>query len=260
MARFLPFAHTDTDSHREGRFAAQKTTIQIRTISLMILLLLTAGTLFSQTTSRGTVVGTVADQSGAMVSNAAVTLLEKATNVKRETTSNQDGLYRFDSVLLGDYTVSVQASGFAEDKADITVTSTGVTPRDFHLKVGTSTTEVTVEGGSSAVQLQTEDAVRGGSIDSRNLANLPIVGQNSLNLMLILPGVVKSNLSGSLDSGIGSVNGSRARSNNFMIDGGNNNESPLQARPSRLQITTPSRKSQCRPQTSVLSSAVPVVQ
>jgi len=221
MARFLPRVQSLRDRHRKWLFAQK---IAIRTTRLLIILMLTTGPLFSQTTSRGTVVGTVADQSGAVVPNAMVTLLEKATNLKREATSNQDGLYRFDSVLLGDFIVSVQASGFAEAKADVTVTSTGVTPRDFHLKPGTSTTEVTVEGDSSTVQLQTEDSVRGGSIDSRSLANLPIVGQNSLNLMLILPGVVKTNLSGSLDSGIGSVNGARARSNNFMIDGGNNND------------------------------------
>jgi hypothetical protein len=69
------------------------------------------------------------------------------------------------------------------------------------------------------MELQTEDAVRGGTISTQQLAELPIAGQNSLNLMLTVPGTAKSNLGGSLDSGIGAVNGARARSNNFLLDG-----------------------------------------
>src|SRR5581483_10257459 len=56
------------------------------------------------------------------------------------------------------------------------------------------------------------------------LLNLPIIAQNSLNLVLVLPGVVRSRQGGSLDSGIGSVNGARARSNLFLIDGALNQD------------------------------------
>lgn len=183
-------------------------------------LLLSGGVLFAQT-SRGTVTGNVIDPTGAVIANSTVTLVQKATDITRETKTNSAGVYRFDSVLLGDYTISAKAAGFNELKTNITVRAESVTGYDFKLIVG-STESVVVE--SNAVQLQTEDAVRIASIDSRNLANLPITGQNSLNLILIVPGVVKSNQSGSLDSGIGAVNGSRARSNNFMIDGANNND------------------------------------
>ncbi|MEO6806435.1 MAG: hypothetical protein ABI209_09835, partial [Edaphobacter sp.] len=75
-----------------------------------------------------------------------------------------------------------------------------------------------------SVELQTEDAVRSDTISSVALAQLPIVGQNSLNLILTAPGVVRSNQAGSLDAGIGAVNGARARSNNFLLDGLQNND------------------------------------
>src|SRR5579859_1778320 len=181
-------------------------------------LLLIAFTTFAfPQTSRGTISGTVADPGGAVVPNATVTITEKATGVVRETTTNASGLYRFDAVLLGEYNLRVKATGFEEVVADVTASANRVTAQDFQLKVGSSTESVTVE--ASAIQLQTEEPLRGASIDSTSVANLPIVAQNSLNLILTLPGVVKSKLNGSLDSGIGSVNGARARSNNFLIDG-----------------------------------------
>lgn len=186
----------------------------------VLTLTLGTGTLFAQT-SRGTVTGSVIDPTGAVIANSEVTLLQKGTDVVRHTTTNGAGVYRFDSVLLGDYSLSAKAPGFNELKADIKVNAETVTGYDFKLTVGSSES-IVVE--SNAVQLQSEDAVRIASIDARNLATLPIANQNSLNLILIVPGVVKSNQGGSLDSGIGSVNGSRARSNNFMIDGANNND------------------------------------
>lgn len=190
-------------------------------VSIVILLVGSASFVLAQT-SRGTITGTITDNSGAVVSNAKVVIQEKATGVSRSTVANDAGIYRFDAVLLGDYKVKVSAAGFAEQSADITVLADRVVGADFKLAIGGATESVTVE--AAAAQLQTDESVRGGSIDTRNLVNLPIVGQNSLNLMLTLPGVVKSNQSGSLDSGIGSVNGARARSNNFMIDGAYNND------------------------------------
>lgn len=200
-------------------------TISIRRICAMWLQLFVimalATTCVSQT-SRGTISGTITDQGGAVLPNAAITIIEKSTGATRETTANSSGLYRFEAVLLGDYTVKVKTSGFTDAEAEVSVSANQITERNFQLKVGGSTESVTVE--ANAAQLQTEEPLRGASIDAQSLADLPIVAQNSLNLILTLPGVVKSKLSGSLDSGIGSVNGSRARSNNFMIDGTDNND------------------------------------
>jgi outer membrane receptor protein involved in Fe transport len=195
-----------------------------RVISLMLCVLLLASFGIAQT-SRGTVTGTVTDSSGAVVPNAAVTLTSAGTGVASTVKTNEAGIYRFEAVLAGDYTVSVKANGFGESKMSATVAAGLTTGRDFTLKIAGTGESVTVE--ASAVQLQTEEAARGGAISSDSLASLPISGQNSLNLMLVLPGVVRSNQGGSLDGGIGAVNGARARSNNFMIDGSANNDSSV---------------------------------
>jgi hypothetical protein len=197
----------------------------LKRISLLIgiALLALSVTAFAQT-SRGTVTGVVSDSSGAVLANAEVLLTSSSTGVTQTTTTNSAGIYRFEAVLAGDYTVEVKAKGFKSLKAPATVNAGLTTGRDFQMVVGGSGESVTVE--AAAVQLQTEESTRGGAIQPVALANLPIAGQNSLNLMLTLPGVVRSNQAGggSLDSGIGAVNGARARSNNFMIDGSANND------------------------------------
>ena len=173
--------------------------------------------------SRGTVTGLVQDAAGAILQGADVTLLSPGTGVSVTIQTNTAGIYRFEAVLAGDYVVSAVASGFGKKETPATVTVGALVGRDFVLSVGSvgSTVEVS---SSPAAELQTEDAVRSSTIPATALAELPISGQNSLNLLLTAPGVVRSNQGGSLDSGIGGVNGARARSNNFLIDGLQNND------------------------------------
>jgi hypothetical protein len=173
--------------------------------------------------TRGVVTGTVQDSTGALLADADVTLFSPSTGISSTLKTNKAGIYRFDAVLTGDYTVTASAGGFAKVESSVTITVGAVVGRDFTLTVGSATSTVEVSSDRS-VELQTEDAVRSNTISAIALAELPIVGQNSLNLILTAPGVVRSNQSGSLDSGIGSVNGARARSNNFLIDGLQNND------------------------------------
>lgn len=175
---------------------------------------------FAQST-RGTVTGTVTDQTGAVIQNATVVLLAPATDVSFTTKTNKAGVYRFDSVAVGDYTITISAQGFLKVSTPATVTVGALVGRDVTLRPGDS---VSVEVVNTAPELQTEDAVRSKVINSKSLAEIPISGQNSLNLMLLAPGVAPSQTLSSSDSGIGAVNGARARSNNFILDGINNND------------------------------------
>jgi outer membrane receptor protein involved in Fe transport len=172
--------------------------------------------------SRGAITGTVQDAAGAVLPDADVTLLSPSTGVSSTIKTNKSGIYRFEAVLVGDYIVSVTAPGFAKQQTPATVTVGALVGRDFSLTI--SNVDTTVEVSTAAAELQTEDAVRSSVIAATALAELPIVGQNSLNLILTAPGVVRSNQAGSLDSGIGAVNGARARSNNFLLDGLQNND------------------------------------
>lgn len=181
-------------------------------------------------TSRGTLTGTVTDSSGAVIVKATVTITQQGTNVSRKTTTNQVGVYRFDAVDLGTYSMSVDSSGFETKKTTgIIIQAAHATNIDVALQLGSTSQVVTVEASGTAVALDTTDQVRGENISAQSIVNLPTVSLDSLTLARMLPGVVTANQGpGSNINQDGTfayaVNGARPRSNNFMIDGVENND------------------------------------
>lgn len=187
----------------------------------VLLLLAMSVTAFAQT-SRGTVSGTVTDPTGAVISGASVVLTNTATTVSRSTVANNEGFYRFDAVDLGTYTIKVTAAGFgAITKSNIIVSANLTSTIDAQLSPGTQEVSVDVTAESGAL-IQTEAPVRGGNIDATRITELPIALRNPVALALTLPGVSTNRF------GFGvatfAVNGGRGRSNNFLIDGTENND------------------------------------
>ncbi|HWZ42599.1 MAG TPA: TonB-dependent receptor, partial [Candidatus Saccharimonadales bacterium] len=199
---------------------------QIRIAIGLLLLMALLATAFSQT-SRGTLTGTVIDISGAVVSNANVTIKQQGTGVERQTTSNSAGIYRFDAVELGVYSVKVQAPGFAaEEKTGVEIQAAHTLGINFALTVGGAKETVTVEATGVEVALQTTEQVRGENFSTQTISTLPVLGGDSLTLAQLLPGVSLGsansiNQNGTLNF---SVNGQRPRGNNFLIDGVENND------------------------------------
>jgi hypothetical protein len=199
-------------------------------------LVVLAGTLSSLTaqSSRGTVTGIVTDSSKATVASATIELTNIQTSVVRSTTTNDAGLYRFDAVDPGSYSVKVSASGFkAAILQPFDVRASQIASADAQLEVGQVTS--TVEVSSDSTTIQTEAPVRGGTITTQNIVNLPIANQNPVSLALTLPGVSMNRYS--FGTGTFSVNGSRGRSNNFMLDGTENNDISVTGQ--AFQITNP---------------------
>src|SRR5215470_14736619 len=88
-------------------------------------------------TSRGTVSGTVTDSTGAVISGAAVTLTNTATTVSRSTVTNSEGIYRFDAVDLGNYTIKFTASGFGDVvKSNLAVSANQIAAVDTQMQPG----------------------------------------------------------------------------------------------------------------------------
>jgi len=190
-----------------------------RVIFVLSVLLFIASSVFAQT-SRGVVSGTVTDVNGAVIPGAEVKLTNTATSVERATTTNGEGFFRFDAVDLGNYSVKITAQGFgAVINNNITVNANQTSSIDTQLTAGSQ--EVTVDVVAESEQLQTEAPVRGGNITTRQITELPIAG-NPVSLALTLPGV--SSNRGGFGVGTFSVNGARGRSNNFLIDGTENND------------------------------------
>ncbi len=188
--------------------------------SLSLIILLIGVTVFAQT-SRGVVSGTVTDPNGSTVPGAEVTLTNIGTTVSRSVVTNDQGFYRFDAVDLGNYSIRVAASNFGPIvKNNIVVNANQTSSVDAELALGNQEIVIEVTGDAGA-QLQTEAAVRGGNISTRQITELPVAG-NPTALALTLPGVV-TNRTG-VGIGTFSVNGARGRSNNFLIDGTENND------------------------------------
>jgi hypothetical protein len=180
-------------------------------------------------TSRGTVSGTILDPTGALLVGAHVTLTGVDTGLKLSTTSNDAGVYRFDAVDLGVYQLQVVDRGFRTYfGSGIHVEANRVTTVDPRLEVGTAETRIEVNDESGEMLVR-DSPLRGGNFQPREVRDLPLPGLNPLSLTRTLPGATDAAgstiTSGLVNAGAAfSINGQRPRSNNFMLDGTDNNE------------------------------------
>jgi hypothetical protein len=189
--------------------------------------------LFAQT-SRGTVNGLVTDSSGAVIAAAQIELRNQETGVARSTESNAAGIYRFDAVDPGVYDLTAKLAGFKVSTVrGSTVQAGQVTTLDVRLEVGEAAT--TVEVTDSGVALQTEAPVRGGNISTQQITQLPVAFRNPTLLALTLPGVSSNRFGRGIQTFV--VNGARNRSNNFLLDGTENNDISVAGQ--GLQIQNP---------------------
>ncbi|HJT68077.1 MAG TPA: carboxypeptidase regulatory-like domain-containing protein [Pyrinomonadaceae bacterium] len=179
-------------------------------------------------TSKGFVVGTVTDPNGAAIAAANIKITNAATGVTRETVSQQDGSYRLDAVDPGTYKVEVSATGFKTATREVVVAAAQTAEAVFPLEVGNPTEVVTVTSGTG-IELQTQDGARVNSVGTRQITELPVQGLNPVNLVFTFPGVVDPGpLAGGFVQGTEfSVNGLRARANNQLIDGLDNNDNSI---------------------------------
>lgn len=173
----------------------------------------------------GSISGTVADPQGAVIAQASLTAAEESTNATFKTVSSSDGSFIFHDLPIGTYTLTVESSGFNPliVKGIRVVAGVNADSGMLKLEVGSSTSSVTVE--SRLPILETNQAQVTTSFDASAIQSLPL-NTNFDNLALLAPGVVQTHdASFSNSNGFGlSANGQRGRSNNFEIDGQNNND------------------------------------
>jgi hypothetical protein len=179
-------------------------------------------------TTQGGIVGTIHDQKGANIPDVNVTVTNPSTGLQRQTKTTENGIFRVLALPTGIYQIKAEASGFA------TTTTTGIEIgvdqiRDVEiaLKIGTKTE--TVEVQSEAALTQTESSKLGEIIDNRKVEDLPLNGRDFAQLARLNPGVASSGGGGGQQGGEGGVsgyssNGQRSTSNNFLVDGIDNND------------------------------------
>jgi len=194
---------------------------------------------FSQAVS-STVVGTVTDSTHAVIVNASVMLTETDTNVSRTTHSNESGNFSFNDVPPGNYSVTVEIAGFKkEQRRGISLLVNATQRVDVELQTGNVSESVEVTGAPPA--LQTDRADTGRKVESMAVSELPVLisNRNYQALLALVPGTSPpteehSQFFNASDSLQTQVNGAPRVSNNYQIEGIDDNE-----RTGLLQILIP---------------------
>ncbi len=176
-------------------------------------------------TSKGSIAGTIRDPSEGLVPGAAVTVTNTDLGSSREAVTDDAGNYRVDALLPGTYTVTVSALGFARLQiANVEVRSASTATVNGVLQVSSRSESVLVSADVGQ-EIQTQSGELSGNITRTEVAELPISGLNPISLALTLPGVSQPANRDNFGNGVGfSVNGTRPRGNNFLIDGQSNND------------------------------------
>jgi outer membrane receptor protein involved in Fe transport len=196
---------------------------------IAVLTLVGIGTLHGQTAVTGGIEGNVTDPSGAAISGATVEATNTGDSVTKQDVTNNDGAYRFPSLIPGTYTVTVKKVGFSLFVRDATWIDAGIIVRiDAKLPVGSANSKVEVTG--EAPLLQTDSAEVNETIHSTEIGALPTFGNNITRLTLLAPGA--SMASGQLDlhpENAGSdfnlnINGAAPNANGHLLDGVENTE------------------------------------
>src|SRR5580658_989386 len=173
----------------------------------------------------GTILGTVKDQSGAVIPDARVTITNQGTGDAISSTTRSDGTYIVTPLKIGSYRISVEHEGFkkAENAAfDLNIQQQAVV--DFVLQTGA--TNETVQVTAQADLLQTQSATVGQVIGSKTVESMPLNGRDWTMLATLTPGVTQPQ-QGARAGNQFAANGTRPAQNDYLLDGIDNNSNDV---------------------------------
>ncbi|MGA8213742.1 MAG: carboxypeptidase-like regulatory domain-containing protein [Candidatus Sulfotelmatobacter sp.] len=201
-----------------------------RVVTLLVGLFLAFSTLVLAQTATTSLRGTVYDAKGAVVSGAAVTIINPATGFTRTTKSDNQGSYQFLELPPARYDVAVAAPSFA------TLKQSGVelqvaTPATLNVTMQVTGGTVTVEVSGTTPLVNTQDATMGHAFGADQIADLPFEGRDPAGILSLQTGVVftgnSTHISSAADSRSGTVNGARSDQTNITLDGIDDNDQLL---------------------------------
>ncbi len=190
---------------------------------VLCLLLFTAVSAAAQTVTTGSIAGEVTDAQGGVLPGATVTALHTPTGTSYEAVTGTDGRFSILNVRVGPYTVSVNMSGFKDQKQENVEVQLGQERTvDFKLPLATVTESVDVVAQSSPIDLS-----RAGTAD--NIPNtvkesLPTINRSMTDIVRISPMFNSQGGGAGADQAVVSVAGNSYRYNALQIDGAANND------------------------------------
>jgi hypothetical protein len=201
-------------------------------LALLLTVMVLSPRLHSQT---GSISGTVTDSSGAVVQGAFVSAHHLGTGEIHVAQSGANGAYTIINLPVGDYEVSARQTNFKTFRMpSLTLTVAQSITLNVQLVPGAITEEVTVRADSAApVDLETSQVSN--LVDQQQMKDLPLITRDPYSLVLLSPGTSQTN------SGLGgfTVNGSRERNNNFLLDGVDNNDTSVPGIPDGVLSANP---------------------
>jgi Carboxypeptidase regulatory-like domain/TonB dependent receptor len=172
----------------------------------------------------GSLVGTLTDETGAVIPRAAVTVTNTSTGLSRQATTDDAGYYAIRNLLEGVYDLSVTATGFKPyTQTGVNVPISVVTRVDVTIALGAITEQVTVEGSAAALQTAKSDVSV--NLDTEALENLPLSNyRNYQTLLNLVPGATPARFQNAVTDTPGralsaNVNGQERGANNTRLDG-----------------------------------------
>jgi hypothetical protein len=193
-----------------------------RALCLAVLILALSTAAFAQFGTEGAILGTVTDQSGALVPGADVTIQELSTGMTKTVKTDQGGEFEVPALPLGVYSVTVTMQGFKTwklDRAELTIGQRKRLP--VVLEVGATNQEVSVT--AAAPLLQSDTTQTGGVVEQKQVVDLPLDGRNPIEMTSFTPGIIfegqKNPENGSFIYG----NGVRDYETQYSLDGMNVN-------------------------------------
>ena len=212
---------------------------KIRLLALLFTFAVGMALVVNAQSTSGAISGTVTDERQGVIPNAAVTARNIGTNESRSTRVDSEGRYRFANLSVGEYEITVQATGFSKmirSGVELLLNQEAV----INLSLKPSAVEEIVTVAENASMLNTSNAEVSTRFDSKRLSELPLApNRNILNAALSAAGVSQlgSGQTGFAQGMNFSVNGMRLRSNNFHV------RRPGQQRPERLGLAATDQQS-----------------
>lgn len=167
-------------------------------------------------TFRGEISGTIQDTSAARVARCAVEAVHLPTNLAFRTLTGETGAFALVELPAGAYSLTVNCPGFASRQAQAMVRLSTVTFVSFEVQPAALTSATSVEAVAEPIEVN--QSSRAHLVGEKLVQDLPLNGRDFLRLIRLAPGVVLQGTS------FYAVNGNRGRSNNFQIDGADNND------------------------------------
>jgi hypothetical protein len=195
-------------------------------LALLLLAMISASGSARAQSFRGSIVGTVIDQTQAPIPGASVTVKNQATGLTRTTLTDGSGNYALPQLPVGPYTVTAAKQGFQPvSQPDVNVDVAAERRVDITLRP--ARVQQAIEVTAQVPLVSTTEDTLGGTLVANQVQNLPVNGRDYTKLIFMNPGVTGSpdQITDSPGSfGEFSVNGARGRSNNFLLDGTDMND------------------------------------